>query len=131
MPTIAVDKDAFTTRIVRLFEFWISNPELFSDVDCISVPLGPDELMYAKSSSLYTWLFGYEVPDSVLVLCLDRRTVPPKCILHFLSGKHLHLLYLIFTLYPNRLKLLQACILYMSINFICFCILFSACCCYT
>ena len=87
MPIIAVDKDAFSSRIVRLFDLWISTPDLFSNVDCISVPLGPDELMYAKSSSLYTWLFGYEVPDSVLVLCIDRREESPKCFVHFLSGE--------------------------------------------
>ena len=87
MPTITVDKDAFSSRILRLFDFWISNSDVFSNVDSISVPLGPDELMYAKSSSLYTWLFGYEIPDSVLVLCIDRSAVPFKCVVHFLSGE--------------------------------------------
>ena len=86
MPTVSVDKDSFSSRIRCFFGMWSSNPELFSNVDCISVPLGPDELMYAKSSSLYTWLFGYEVPDSVLVLCLNRKSNPPSPYMHFLSG---------------------------------------------
>lgn len=86
MPIVNIDKESFSKRVIRLFDMWSKTPELFSHADCISVPLGHEETMYAKSPTLYSWLFGYEVPDSVLVLCFTTEGGTTRRVLHFLSG---------------------------------------------
>jgi nucleosome binding factor SPN SPT16 subunit len=44
-------------------------PEL-SAADCFVCAVGNDEeMVYSKSTSIQTWLFGYELPDTILLFC--------------------------------------------------------------
>ncbi|KFB51536.1 AGAP006817-PA-like protein [Anopheles sinensis] len=74
MSNIVLDKDCFFRRIKRLYANW-KDPEFrhddsLSKVDCIMTAVGVDEeTFYSKSTSLQTWLFGYELTDTISVFC--------------------------------------------------------------
>ncbi|XP_065090827.1 FACT complex subunit spt16-like [Ochlerotatus camptorhynchus] len=73
MSNIVLDKDFFYRRIKRLYANW-KEPEFSHDslqiVDCILMAVGVDEeTIYSKSTSLKTWLLGYELIDTITVLC--------------------------------------------------------------
>jgi len=49
-------------------------------VDAILASVGADDdMVYSKSSSLQTWLLGYELTDTIIVFCKDA--------IHFLASK--------------------------------------------
>lgn len=68
------DKDAFQRRIKRLYSVWkdTSEDNVLSKADAIVVALGTDEDPYSKSTCFQAWLFGYELPDMVMVLCREK-----------------------------------------------------------
>lgn len=104
---VSVDETAFLTRIERLYLDWESDEEtnLWNEADCLAVIVGRDEeVVYAKSTALQTWLFGYELTDTLCVFCgndihvltskkkadflrpleqaLNKKTDLPKLVLH-------------------------------------------------
>lgn len=74
MSNIVLDKDSFYRRIKRLYGNWkdpeFSHDDALQKVDCILTAVGVDEeTIYSKSTSLQTWLLGYELTDTITVLC--------------------------------------------------------------
>uniref|UniRef100_A0A3Q3DYZ9 FACT complex subunit n=1 Tax=Hippocampus comes TaxID=109280 RepID=A0A3Q3DYZ9_HIPCM len=65
-----LDKEAYYRRIKRLYGNWKKGEDEFGKVDAIVVSVGVDEeIVYAKSTAIQTWLFGYEVTDTIMVFC--------------------------------------------------------------
>lgn len=71
MTAISLDKDAFFRRAKRFYQSWKnpSNEVNLSEVDAIVFCVGSDDdVTYSKSIALQTWLFGYELTDTIIVL---------------------------------------------------------------
>ncbi|CAH2294638.1 FACT complex subunit SPT16 [Pelobates cultripes] len=70
---VSLDKEAYYRRIKRFYSNWKKGEDEFSNVDAIVVSVGVDEeIVYAKSTALQTWLFGYELTDTIMVFCEEK-----------------------------------------------------------
>jgi nucleosome binding factor SPN SPT16 subunit len=69
---VKINVDQFYERLDKLIGYWMSNKSIFGGVDTISIPLGAtqseDSAIYSKSTSTHQYLFGYEFPDSIILL---------------------------------------------------------------
>ena len=75
MSNLQVDKDVYARRMKKVYDQWRDADEdsALGKVDAIVTAVGQDEeIVYAKSISLQTWLFGYELPDMIMVLTSDK-----------------------------------------------------------
>ncbi|XP_063821539.1 FACT complex subunit spt16 [Ostrinia nubilalis] len=75
MSNISLDKETFYRRMKRLYAAWKAaaadpkSEDALAKVDCLVSCVGVDEdTLYSKSTALQTWLFGYELPDTITVL---------------------------------------------------------------
>ncbi|NXN99356.1 SP16H protein, partial [Rhinopomastus cyanomelas] len=70
---LSLDREAYYRRLRRLYSSWERGEEELGGVDAIVVAVGVDEeVVYAKSTALQTWLFGYELTDTIMVFCAER-----------------------------------------------------------
>eukprot|EP00731_Ephydatia_muelleri_P026733 Em0018g833a len=69
-----VDANAFADRLSKLYASWESADEdnQWNDMDALVVMVGRDDVLYSKSTALQTWLFGYELTDTLCVFCANE-----------------------------------------------------------
>ena len=67
-----IDVDLCAARMKRLMESWSANGDsIWSGASAVLVGTGvnkEDDLRYLKSVALEVWLFGYELPDTLILL---------------------------------------------------------------
>ncbi|GMH36216.1 hypothetical protein BSKO_04084 [Bryopsis sp. KO-2023] len=75
---VQLDAQNFCARLKLLYESWKNSPEVWNDASTLAIVSGSssnDEFRYLKSVSIHLWLFGYEIPDTVMVLSPDEAHV--------------------------------------------------------
>uniref|UniRef100_A0A7S0S408 FACT complex subunit n=1 Tax=Chlamydomonas leiostraca TaxID=1034604 RepID=A0A7S0S408_9CHLO len=67
---VSIDAATFGRRLKQLYDHWKANTgSLWGGCNAIAVAVGAssEDLRYLKSLALHLWLFGYELPDTILV----------------------------------------------------------------
>lgn len=75
MANINLDKEAFHRRLKKLYAAWKDSDgeNGFSKMDALVAAVGKDdEIVYSKSGALHTWLLGYELTDTIMVLTENK-----------------------------------------------------------
>lgn len=87
MANITLNTDTFISRIKKLYSAWKQSAETkedngfgFSKMDVLVSAVGVDEdIVYSKSIALQSWLLGYELTDTIMVIAEEE--------IHFLASK--------------------------------------------
>ncbi|XP_026545907.1 FACT complex subunit SPT16-like, partial [Notechis scutatus] len=70
---LSLDREVYYCRVTRLYSNWQKGEDEYATIDAIMVSVGVDEeTVYAKSTALQTWLFGYELTDTIMIFCEDK-----------------------------------------------------------
>ncbi|GAU95532.1 hypothetical protein RvY_07133 [Ramazzottius varieornatus] len=75
MATPALDRESFFKRLKRVYGAWKKDSSGFAAIDSIFVGLMKEDdrvEIYSKSLAVHMWLFGYELADTLIVLCEDN-----------------------------------------------------------
>ncbi|THD18762.1 Chromatin-specific transcription elongation factor 140 kDa subunit (M24 family) [Fasciola hepatica] len=75
MCAVKLDLRTFESRCERLYKCWQSGDGQWKDFDAFAVPAGKFDSVYGKTLSLHVWLFGYELQDTVMVICNERIAI--------------------------------------------------------
>ncbi|XP_050309696.1 FACT complex subunit spt16 [Anthonomus grandis grandis] len=78
MANITLDKETFHRRLKKLYTAWKQNEgeNGFSKMDALVATVGKDdEFVYTKSGALHTWLLGYELTDTIMVITENKVNV--------------------------------------------------------
>jgi len=73
-----VDKGLFWSRLKRIFDHWAKGGKPWGGgADAIIVNYGKanENVLYSRTSAIHLFLFGYEFPDTVLVLTKGKLTI--------------------------------------------------------
>jgi len=73
--SVTIDAANFCTRLKLLYKAWQAGGEgLWDGAGSICVAAGPasEDFRYLKSVALHIWLFGYELPDTIIAMTKER-----------------------------------------------------------
>jgi len=64
----------FHKRVQTLINYWKNNQEEFGNADSLLFVTGTsdDEISYQKTISLQIWLLGYEFPETLILITMDK-----------------------------------------------------------
>jgi nucleosome binding factor SPN SPT16 subunit len=64
----------FHKRVQTLINYWKNNQEEFGNADSLLFVTGTsdDEISYQKTISLQIWLLGYEFPETLVLITMDK-----------------------------------------------------------
>ncbi|KAL3130646.1 hypothetical protein ABBQ38_008037 [Trebouxia sp. C0009 RCD-2024] len=91
MSSITIDKGNFTKRLKLLYNSWKTS-DVWNGAEAIVVPVGAssEELRYHKSIALQVWLYGYELPDTIMLFTKEAvyvlTSTKKAALLHELVG---------------------------------------------
>lgn len=71
---VEVDIKSFWERLNKVYDSWKKDSALWNDVDAIILNSGApqEDVVYVKSTALQMWFFGYEFPETIMVLCTNN-----------------------------------------------------------